>query len=42
MQRKLVLAPEYGGDGGKKVGPCATKIAPIASFPRIGRPGMAL
>jgi glucose/arabinose dehydrogenase/mono/diheme cytochrome c family protein len=32
-QRKLVLAPEYGGDGGKKLGPCASKIAPIAAFP---------
>src|SRR5260221_6935544 len=33
IQGKLVLAPEYGGDGGKKVGPCATKSAPIAAFP---------
>jgi glucose/arabinose dehydrogenase/mono/diheme cytochrome c family protein len=33
VQRKLVLAPEYGGDGGKKLGPCATKSAPIAAFP---------
>ncbi|MDB6082757.1 MAG: glucose/sorbosone dehydrogenase-like protein [Gammaproteobacteria bacterium] len=32
-QRKLALAPEYGGDGGKKIGPCATKRAPIAAFP---------
>jgi glucose/arabinose dehydrogenase/mono/diheme cytochrome c family protein len=30
--QKLVLAPEYGGDG-KKTGVCATKIAPIAVFP---------
>jgi glucose/arabinose dehydrogenase/mono/diheme cytochrome c family protein len=30
--QKLVLAPEYGGDG-KKSGVCATKIAPIAAFP---------
>jgi glucose/arabinose dehydrogenase/mono/diheme cytochrome c family protein len=30
---KLVLAPEYGGDGGKKAGVCATKIGPIAAFP---------
>jgi mono/diheme cytochrome c family protein len=29
----LVLAPEYGGDGGKKLGVCADKIAPIAAFP---------
>jgi glucose/arabinose dehydrogenase/mono/diheme cytochrome c family protein len=33
IQQKLVLAPEYGGDGGKKVGVCATKIPPIAAFP---------
>jgi glucose/arabinose dehydrogenase/mono/diheme cytochrome c family protein len=33
MQQKLVLAPEYGGDGGKKVGVCANKIAPVASLP---------
>jgi glucose/arabinose dehydrogenase/mono/diheme cytochrome c family protein len=32
-QKKLVLAPEYGGDGGKAIGPCATKTGPIASFP---------
>jgi glucose/arabinose dehydrogenase/mono/diheme cytochrome c family protein len=32
-QAKLVLAPEYGGDGGKAVGPCATKRAPVAYFP---------
>src|SRR5215472_518832 len=32
-QKKLVLAPEYGGDGGKKVGVCADKIAPAAYFP---------
>ncbi len=31
--QELVLAPEYGGDGGKRVGPCANKIAPIAAFP---------
>jgi glucose/arabinose dehydrogenase/mono/diheme cytochrome c family protein len=30
---KLVLAPEYGGDGGKKIGICADKIAPVAAFP---------
>ncbi len=33
IQAKLVLAPEYGGDGGKKIGPCAAKSAPIAAFP---------
>jgi len=32
-QQKLVLAPEYGGDGGKTVGLCADKRAPIAAFP---------
>jgi glucose/arabinose dehydrogenase len=32
-QKKLVLAPEYGGDGGKKVGPCAAKTAPVAAYP---------
>jgi glucose/arabinose dehydrogenase/mono/diheme cytochrome c family protein len=41
-QRKLVLAPEYGGDGGKKLGPCAAKSAPIAAFPAHWAPnGMA-
>ena len=33
VQKKLVLAPEYGGDGGKKVGVCASKTAPVAAFP---------
>jgi glucose/arabinose dehydrogenase len=33
QQRKLVLAPEYGGDGGKAVGDCATKKGPEAFFP---------
>ncbi|HTY69237.1 MAG TPA: PQQ-dependent sugar dehydrogenase [Alphaproteobacteria bacterium] len=32
-QNKLVLAPEYGGDGGKKIGDCAQKQAPVAAFP---------
>ena len=40
---KLVLSPEYGGDGGNKIGPCARKIAPIAAFPAHWAPnGMAL
>ena len=30
---KLVLAPEYGGDGGKRVGVCAEKLAPVAGLP---------
>jgi glucose/arabinose dehydrogenase/mono/diheme cytochrome c family protein len=32
-QGKLVLAPEYGGDGGRKNGECASKLAPVAVFP---------
>jgi glucose/arabinose dehydrogenase/mono/diheme cytochrome c family protein len=43
IQGKLVLAPEYGGDGGKTQGLCATKIAPIAAFPAHWAPNaMAL
>ena len=30
---KLVLAPEYRGNGGKKIGVCANKIGPVATFP---------
>ncbi|PYU15350.1 MAG: glucose dehydrogenase [Acidobacteria bacterium] len=33
FQQKLVLAPEYGGDGGKKIGACADKTGPAAVFP---------
>jgi glucose/arabinose dehydrogenase/cytochrome c5 len=33
FQKKLVLAPEYGGDGGKAVGVCAGRQAPVAAFP---------
>jgi glucose/arabinose dehydrogenase len=33
FQRKLVLAPEYGGDGGKKPGTCGGKLPPVAAFP---------
>ncbi len=33
FQKKLVLAPEYGGDGGKAVGVCASKLPPVAAFP---------
>jgi glucose/arabinose dehydrogenase/mono/diheme cytochrome c family protein len=32
-QKKLVLAPEYGGDGGKTIGVCANKLEPVAAFP---------
>jgi glucose/arabinose dehydrogenase/mono/diheme cytochrome c family protein len=43
VAEKLVLAPEYGGDGGKKIGPCANKIAPAAAFPAHWAPnGMVL
>jgi glucose/arabinose dehydrogenase/mono/diheme cytochrome c family protein len=43
VQGKLVLAPEYGGDGGKRIGQCANKIAPIAAFPAHWAPNaMAL
>lgn len=31
--QELVLSPEYGGDGGKAIGPCANKIGPVAAFP---------
>ena len=33
FQKKLVLGPEYGGDGGKTVGICASKLPPVAAFP---------
>lgn len=33
QQAKLVLAPEYGGDGGKAVAECASKKGPEAYFP---------
>jgi glucose/arabinose dehydrogenase/mono/diheme cytochrome c family protein len=43
VQRKLVLAPEYGGDGGGTIGVCAKKTAPIAAFPAHWAPNaMAL
>ncbi|MGE5369985.1 MAG: PQQ-dependent sugar dehydrogenase, partial [Chloroflexota bacterium] len=29
----LVLAPEYGGDGGKTIGVCAQKQGPLVAFP---------
>ena len=41
--QKLVLAPEYGGDGGKKIGACGNKIGPVAVFPAHWAPNaMAL
>ncbi len=33
VQQKLVLEPEYGGDGGKAVGVCAEKHGLVAAFP---------
>jgi mono/diheme cytochrome c family protein len=33
LQKKLVLAPEYGGDGGSKAGVCAQKRGPAFFFP---------
>lgn len=41
-QKKLVLAPEYGGDGGKTVGVCAKKAGPIAVFPAHWAPNAVL
>ncbi len=41
FQSKLVLAPEYGGDG-KSAGLCAEKIAPVAAFPAHWAPNDAL
>jgi glucose/arabinose dehydrogenase/mono/diheme cytochrome c family protein len=42
VQQKLVLAPEYGGDGGNKVGACANKLAPVAAFPAHWGPNGAV
>jgi glucose/arabinose dehydrogenase/mono/diheme cytochrome c family protein len=33
MQKKMVLAPEYGGDGGKKIGICDKAERPLVAFP---------
>jgi glucose/arabinose dehydrogenase/mono/diheme cytochrome c family protein len=41
-QKKLVLGPEYGGDGGKKVGICATRTPPVAFFPAHWAPNALL
>ena len=32
FRQKLVLAPEYGGDGGQKIAECANKMPPTAAF----------
>jgi glucose/arabinose dehydrogenase len=42
VQGKRVLAPEYGGDGGKAVGACADKRAPVAVFPAHWAPNALL
>ena len=42
VQKKLVLAPEYGGNGGKAVGVCASKMAPVAAFPAHWGPNAAV
>lgn len=42
QQRKYVLAPEYGGDGGTAQGSCAAKEQPLVTFPAHWAPnGMA-
>jgi glucose/arabinose dehydrogenase/mono/diheme cytochrome c family protein len=41
-QKKLVLGPEYGGDGGKKVGVCAQRTPPVAFFPAHWGPNALL
>ena len=42
FQKKLVLAPEYGGDGGKTAGLCAQRTAPVAFFPAHWAPNDAV
>jgi glucose/arabinose dehydrogenase/mono/diheme cytochrome c family protein len=42
FQKKLVLAPEYGGNGGKAVGLCAKRTAPVAAFPAHWAPNALL
>jgi glucose/arabinose dehydrogenase/mono/diheme cytochrome c family protein len=41
-QQKLVLAPEYDGDGGKAIGVCAQKRGPVAWFPAHWAPNALL
>lgn len=41
FREKLVLAPEYGGDGKGKVGICAEKTEPVAAFPAHWAPNGA-
>jgi glucose/arabinose dehydrogenase/mono/diheme cytochrome c family protein len=42
QQNKLVLAPEYGGDGGQAVGVCGAKLEPVAAFPAHWAPNDVL
>jgi mono/diheme cytochrome c family protein len=42
MQKKLVLAPEYDGDGGKRVSLCVTRTPPVAYFPAHWAPDALL
>ena len=41
-QHKLVLGPEYGGDGGRTVGLCADRSPPAAAFPAHWAPNALL
>ena len=41
-RQRLVLAPEYGGDGGNSVGVCAEKTGPVAAFPAHWAPNAML
>ncbi|KMS53176.1 PQQ-dependent sugar dehydrogenase [Sphingobium cupriresistens] len=40
--KRLVLAPEYGGDGGKAIGPCAGRRGPVATFPAHWAPNAVI
>jgi glucose/arabinose dehydrogenase/mono/diheme cytochrome c family protein len=42
VQAKLVLAPEFGGNGGKVRGLCAEKLPPVAAFPAHWGPNGAV
>jgi glucose/arabinose dehydrogenase/mono/diheme cytochrome c family protein len=42
FEKKLVLAPEYGGDGGKKIDVCANKTGAAAVFPAHWGPNAML
>lgn len=41
-RNRLALAPEFGGDGGKATGRCATKKGPVAAFPAHWAPNDVL